>query len=109
MKAPTPAQAERLHKIIEECAEVIQIAAKTLDHGFDSYNPDDPSVDNRRLLEQELGDLKCVIGLGVLCGDISQDRIALGAVVKSRKVGRYTHHQRPEVLEQLQEICAADM
>lgn len=35
----TPAEAECLAILIEECAEVQQIACKILRHGYDSCNP----------------------------------------------------------------------
>lgn len=37
----TPAEAERLAMLSEECGEVIQIIGKILRHGYDSYHPDD--------------------------------------------------------------------
>lgn len=56
----TPAQAERLAMLAEECGEVIQIIGKILRHGYDSWHPDRPAITNRMLLEKELTDLIAV-------------------------------------------------
>lgn len=107
MKRITPQQAERLHKVIEECGEVIQIAAKTLDHGWDSFNPDgDRSVTNRRLLEKELGDLRAVVKLAILAGDYDEENIKQNAWEKAKRMGRWTHYQSVSLLTQLAESCA---
>ena len=64
MSAPdlTPAEAERLAMLAEECAEVIQIVGKILRHGYDSYHPADPETTNRDLLAKELTDIEAVRG-----------------------------------------------
>ena len=56
----TPAQAERLAMLAEECAEVIQIIGKILRHGYDSHHPDRPAITNRMMLCEELTDLMAV-------------------------------------------------
>lgn len=56
----TPAEAERLAMMAEECAEVIQIIGKILCHGYDSYHPERPALTNRMLLVNELTDLIAV-------------------------------------------------
>lgn len=56
----TPAEAERLAMLAEECGEVIQVIGKILRHGYDSFHPADPSVTNRDLLGRELTDLLTV-------------------------------------------------
>lgn len=61
----TPAQAERLAILAEECAEVIQIVGKILRHGYESYNPMVPESHRRPnsdLLRKELGDVVWAIG-----------------------------------------------
>ena len=49
----------------EEAAEVIQIISKIHRFGFntDAYSPDGVFTTNARRLEQELGDLQCMIDL----------------------------------------------
>lgn len=88
----TPAEAERLAMLAEECAEVIQIIGKIQRHGYDSYHPNDPRTTNRDLLAKELADVDSVkreMHRHEL-KDYSADD-ALG-VIWERKL-RYTHHQ----------------
>ena len=87
----TPAEAERLAMLAEECGEVIQIVGKILRHGYDSYHPVNPRVSNLGLLVKELRDLNAVLmamGREELHGYSVQD--VLG--VWERKL-QYTHHQ----------------
>ena len=92
----SPAEAERLAMLAEECGEVIQIVGKILRHGYDSYHPVNPRVTNRQLLVKELRDVNAVLqamGRSELADYSVQD--CLG--VWERKI-QYTHHQgeRPE-------------
>lgn len=87
----TPAQAERLAMLAEECGEVIQIIGKILRHGYDSYHPVNPRVSNRDLLAKELRDVNAVLMAmrrDELQGYSVQDVIG----VWERKL-QYTHHQ----------------
>lgn len=88
----TPAQAERLAMLAEECGEVIQVVGKILRHGYDSYHPVNPRVSNRSLLVKELRDVNAVLmamGREELREYSVQDVIG----VWERKL-QYTHHQR---------------
>jgi hypothetical protein len=88
----TPAEAERLAMLAEECAEVIQIVGKILRHGYDSYHPKDPSMDNRDLLAKELADLDAVnreMHRAELKDYDASD--AFGTIWKKKL--RFTHHQ----------------
>lgn len=92
----SPAEAERLAMLAEECGEVIHIVGKILRHGYDSYHPVNPRVTNRQLLVKELRDVNAVLqamGRSELADYSVQD--CLG--VWERKI-QYTHHQgeRPE-------------
>ena len=87
----TPAEAERLAMLAEECGEVIQIVGKILRHGYDSYHPVNPRVSNRDLLAKELRDVNAVLmamGRKELREYSVQDVIG----VWERKL-QYTHHQ----------------
>ena len=92
----TPAQAERLHLLIEECGEVIQVAAKTLRHGYESY---DPTVaiscreTNRQALEYELGHVYAAVMRMTLNQDVDTRRIADSREIKLQRGGRWLHHQ----------------
>ncbi len=92
----TPAEAERLALLVEECAEVIQIVGKILRHGYESYNPGDKNrVTNRNLLERELGDLGEIVRLiGEESGDLDITKIAEWQLCKQESMKRYLHHQQ---------------
>ncbi|HCO91067.1 MAG TPA: hypothetical protein DIT40_08855 [Alphaproteobacteria bacterium] len=92
----TPAQAERLAMLAEECGEVIQAVGKILRHGYDSYHPEEAAKfpenrqTNRDALVRELTDLSAVIVM------IEQDAVIVSfdAVTTAlRHKMRYTHCQ----------------
>lgn len=87
----TPAEAERLAYLIEEAAEVQQIACKALRHGFNSYNPDAPGAgSNREQLNRELRDFAGAVARMVAAADLAFDPMK-GA--DPNKGARYMHHQ----------------
>jgi hypothetical protein len=90
----TPAEVERLTLLIEECAEVQQMATKTLRHGYGSCHPDDRfhKMPNRRLLEKVLGDLLYVISLMDDYADINPKAIAEYKEKKKEAIQEYLHH-----------------
>lgn len=93
----TPAEAERLAFLIEECGEVIQAACKILRHGYESFNPTrDSDVSNRHALAIELGHVRAAMYLLHNAADInaSQDRVA--ALLKIKSVRQWMHHQPKE-------------
>jgi NTP pyrophosphatase (non-canonical NTP hydrolase) len=47
----------------EECAEVIQAVSKIFRFGYDSVYPEDGLEDNRKKLQNEVGDLLAMIDL----------------------------------------------
>ncbi len=56
----TPAQAERLAMLAEECGEVVQVIGKILRHGYDSRHPNGGPT-NKELLAAELRDVDAVV------------------------------------------------
>ena len=89
----TPAEAERLAMLIEECGEVIQIAGKILRHGYASHHPATPNITNRDMLASELTDVDAVLGemkrselKDYACTDVSGQRW-------QNKL-HYAHHQK---------------
>ena len=87
----TPAEAERLAMLAEECGEVIQVIGKILRHGYESHHPADPSVTNRALLGRELTDLLAVASS--LCRDnVPEGSLHDQDLAWERKL-RYAHHQ----------------
>lgn len=73
-KLPSPAERERLYKLMEECSEVIQAVSKVLRHGYNSRFPGSMTF-NRTTLQQEIGDLKASIVLMYLAKDINQGSV----------------------------------
>ena len=90
----TRAESERVALLIEELSESIQVACKILRHGFDSFNPDDDSgLDNRELLQKELGDVKYAIRLMSVNSDIDRDMIHVAYHQTADLKRRYLHFQ----------------
>lgn len=84
---------ERLDILIEEAAEVIQIASKIKRHGYESRNPlVSESLTNREYLEKELGDLKCAKDLMIRAGDLNAVEIDGHAANKRHSIGKWLHH-----------------
>ena len=89
----TPAEAERLAMLSEECAEVIQAAGKILRHGYESCNPlRDASPTNRTDLRREILDVMAVLLLMVSEHDFDEIQRYEAQEVLERKL-IYSHHQ----------------
>lgn len=88
----TPAEAERLAFLAEECAEVVQAVGKILRHGYDNHHPDHQQT-NRKLLETELGHVSLAMGLLLANHDISQDAVTVSMVEKGVSISKWLHHQ----------------
>lgn len=92
----TPAEAERIALLMEECAEVIQICGKILRHGYESFNPADNSrTTNRRLLEREVGHVQFAVSLMTEeSSDLSEESLGNSFYEKSLNVWKYLHHNK---------------
>lgn len=90
----TAAEDERLAKLVEECAEVIQAITKIQRHGWDSVNPHDrTALPNRQELERELGHLDAAVSLLSQAGDVRTSNIMASSAAKTA-IGRvFLHHQ----------------
>lgn len=88
----TPAEAERLALLAEECGEVMQAIGKVLRHGFESTHPDGGPT-NRDALERECGDVYHAIWRLIGAGDIDGNGMSQRADDKAKSVVRYLHHQ----------------
>ena len=88
----SPAEAERLALLVEECGEVIQAVTKILRHGYESCHPVS-GVNNRAALERELGDLLFVIGGVVGEGDVARANVDAALKDKADRIAPYLHHQ----------------
>lgn len=93
----SPAEAERLALLAEECGEVVQAIGKILRHGYGSRDPTSRKADggptNRQALETEIGDLLAACEL-LAEADLSPAAIADAEKQKRSRVQRYLHHQR---------------
>lgn len=97
----TPAEAERLAVLIEEAAEVQQIACKILRHGYQSYNPDlivnqrehGPKFSNREMLEKEIGHFSAAVHRMLSAQDLIVERVGFHERRKKDTGGQYMHHQ----------------
>ena len=90
----TPAETERLSLLAEEAGEVVQAIGKILRHGYESFNPNDPSkIVNRQTLERELGDMAAAIHLMTTSRDLNGVYIKQCQREKLEKVAQYLHHQ----------------
>jgi hypothetical protein len=93
----TPAEAERLAILAEECAEVIQVVGKILRHGYESRAPKMPdSETNRQMLQRELGDLGHAARRMEIAADVNPFAISARASSKSESIKAYLHHQEPD-------------
>jgi NTP pyrophosphatase (non-canonical NTP hydrolase) len=54
---------EVLNITLEECAEVTQAISKIFRFGFYSEHPNTPGITNKMHLEEEIGDLLCMIDI----------------------------------------------
>lgn len=92
----TPAQAERLAFLAEECGEVIQAIGKILRHGYESSHPDIPERTNRDDLKKELSHVYVAQSLLYDSGDLASKGklMATYAHDKKIKVFKYMHHQK---------------
>lgn len=89
----TPAEAELLTLLAEECGEVVQAVCKILRHGLDFHHPVSGEV-NRAILEKEMGDVRAA--MIALCnnGLTSKDQIHRRADEKLQRVGQWLHHAK---------------
>lgn len=99
----TPAQAERLAILAEECSEVIQIIGKILRRGLDSVHPV-TLESNRSALLREIIDVKAAMVIvsvdapAIMIDSPVQEAAIVQAINKKLA---YAHHQEPEFSEYL--------
>lgn len=91
----TPAETERLAMLAEECSEVIQMVGKILRHGYGSHHPNDPGINNRRMLHSEITDLFAVVTMMADARDIHRVDPSEVSAAARRKL-EWAHHQDPQ-------------
>lgn len=74
----------------EECAEVTQAISKCFRFGFKSKHPNE-NRNNKERLEEELGDLVCMIGLMIEEKIIDSDNVEKAAQEKLAKLKKWSN------------------
>lgn len=93
MNKLTPAQAERLTMLAEECGEIVQAVTKILRHGYESKSPLlRYSPTNKEHLEKEISDLMGVVHGLTEIGDLNHLPWSSFPEVWKKKL-KWTHHQ----------------
>lgn len=73
----------------EECAEVIQAISKVFRFGMDDVHPT-TQKSNKDSLEEELGDLVCMIEMMMQRGIVDQDVVYGNALKKKDKLEKWS-------------------
>jgi NTP pyrophosphatase (non-canonical NTP hydrolase) len=73
----------------EECAEVTQVISKIFRFGWDSSHPN-LSQNNKERLEEELGDLICMIGIMIDKGYVICNNIEVACYNKRKKLKEWS-------------------
>lgn len=89
----TPAEAELLALLAEECGEVVQAVGKILRHGLEFHHPAS-GITNRANLETEMGDLRSAMILLCQNGVTSKAEVHEAAHDKLARVERWLHHAK---------------
>ena len=81
-------QVNEIYNILqEECAEVVQAISKIRRFGLDEvYN----GVSNREHLEEELGDLYCMIELLIKKNIVREDKMLSASIAKRDKLAKWS-------------------
>jgi len=81
--------------------ESLKEIGKILRHGYQSYNPDMPGcMSNRHALTEELSHVWYAMELMGIAGDINPAIMRTMRRQKAEKIGKWTHHQSKELLDQ---------
>lgn len=82
---------EILNITLEECAEVTQAIAKVFRFGWESAHPATPNYTNKQHLEEELGDLICMIALLEEKNIVDGNSIMFAAEKKRSKLKQWSN------------------
>lgn len=81
----------------EECAEVTQAISKVFRFGFTAKHN---GKTNKQHLEEEIGDLECMIDLLKQSGAIDDFEVAKAKIAKSEKLNKWSTNIRTKVEEE---------
>lgn len=73
----------------EECAEVVQAISKIFRFGFNGVAPN--GVSNQAHLDEEVGDLQCMINLMIARGLVNADAVEFAAKAKMDKLKKWSN------------------
>lgn len=74
----------------EECAEVIQAISKVFRFGLDNFKPGQNKT-NKEHLEEEIGDLQCMISYLIESGLVSEFNIMQAEIRKHAKLDKWSN------------------
>ena len=90
---------ERLNEILhitqEECAEVTQAISKVFRFGFTGFHN---GKTNKESLEEEIGDLECMLELLKQEFAIDRDKVEQAKLRKTTKLNTWSSHIRTEIV-----------
>jgi hypothetical protein len=89
----SPADAEALTLISEECSEVIQAIAKIQRHGL-WYEHPESRIPNWRTLQREVGDLLAALRVGEVQRLIDCGKVIGHRDLKLMNLPKYLHHAK---------------
>lgn len=81
---------ETLSILQEECAEVIQAISKIQRFGIDESHPV-TKIKNREHLEEEIGDLQCMISILVELGIVNEENLMKAESKKFDKLKKWSN------------------
>jgi NTP pyrophosphatase (non-canonical NTP hydrolase) len=90
---------ELLNITLEECAEVTQAISKVFRFGMCSTHPATPNVTNKDHLEEEIGDLLCMIDLLQEKGVLDANAIAAAFHNKREKLKTWSPDALLDIVE----------
>jgi NTP pyrophosphatase (non-canonical NTP hydrolase) len=89
---PTEAESELINLLIEEMSEVTKVLTKINRFGFESFHPDDVNkVTNRKLFEEEMGDVLCIAEIIINRGIISFDSVYAAIESKKERLKKFSN------------------
>jgi NTP pyrophosphatase (non-canonical NTP hydrolase) len=90
MQVMTKVEHEIMAIAQEECAEVVQAISKIFRFGLTAKHPD-RTYDNKAQLEEEIGDLICMVSLMVENGIVNESSIEQAAKRKRKKLETWSN------------------
>lgn len=87
---------EECSELITECLKIIKVVSKILRFGMSNFNPKTPTITNRDLFIQELGDVFAIVEILKSRQIISEDEIQGAIERKLKKLPGFYNFQSEE-------------